>query len=414
MLHGHPFLHALPHRHPPGTGPSAASPPRGGRSGPVRAQGEHGDRIVRGVPPGEDPSAEPGIAAATDKARPSQGLHVPLRPLPAAQGQGPADGLAFLQRGPVHVGMGMLPLLVGKPGEIHGPVIGIEVEQHAAGPQHPQPLRIGRLGIRQRPGQVAGQHAVEGGLPEVQLRGAHTAPVHRAACLIGQGGGQGEHPLARIDAVTSQPACASRMAKIPRPCPDPVCAGGTIFPARQPGQDLRPPQGRLVTVQFLAADLPEGAGTPGPVTPDAPVEPGPGRHSAPGAPAVCSIMCSFAVPRGDRLSRSWNPPLFPRHDHAVLPASWRDAAGHLPPVPRRQSEVSPCRPTRRMRYAGEPCVLSPVPRGIVPSASSAPSPSSRLPSQAERKGTTVSSIRRKRGLRALPSRDTGRCSAQRP
>lgn len=109
------------------------TPPATEGSGTIRAQGEHGHRIVGGVPPDEDPPAEPGIAAATDKARPRQSSHVPLGPLPAAQGQGPADVLAFLQQGTVHIGMGMLPFLVGKPGEIHRPIVGIEVEQHAAG-----------------------------------------------------------------------------------------------------------------------------------------------------------------------------------------------------------------------------------------------------------------------------------------
>ena len=47
-------------------------------------------------------------------------------------------------------------------------------------------------------------------------------------------------------------------------------------------------------------------------------------------------------------------------------------------------------------------------------ALSAPPSSSQRPSRAERNGPPVSGLRRKLGLRALPSCDTGRCSAQRP
>ena len=310
--------------------------------------------------------------------------------------------------------MGMLPLFIGKPGKVHSPVVGIKIEQHAAGAQHPQPLRIGRLGIRQRPGQVAGQDAVKGRILKIQLGGTHAAPVHRAACLIGQCGGLGEHPLAQIDARDLAARLCQQDGKKSRARAQIQYAqGGPVFPARQPGQDLRPPQGGLVTLQFLTAYLPESVGTPGPVTPDAPVEPGPGLNSIPGdAGSLLHHVLLYGAVRVSAALAS-GPSFSLRHDHEILPVSWTGCGRSFPAGAVPQNLQPPCRHARRMLYGGGPC--APVVQTFAaPGALPVPAASSQLPSHAARKGTTVSSIRRKRGLRALPSCDTGRCSAQRP
>ena len=102
------------------------------------------------------------------------------------------------------------PAVLGAAAADVGGVVRVEVQQHPAGLQHPEPLAIGPLRVRQRPGEVPADNGIEASVLIVQGLGVHLPerdvqpPLGRQGPGLLQHGGGQVHPLHPVSGLGQQ------------------------------------------------------------------------------------------------------------------------------------------------------------------------------------------------------------------
>ena len=131
--------------------------------------------------------------------------------------------------------------------------------------------------------------------------------------------------LMTIPLIGGLTACNNEDDPNPNPYPEPTTTyGAYIVNTGNWGKNDGSIQWFDMEKQTVSGDLyhlPESVGTPGPVTPDAPVEPGPGLNSIPGdAGSLLHHVLLYGVVRVSAALAS-GPSFHPQHDHEILPVS---------------------------------------------------------------------------------------------
>ena len=79
-------------------------------------------------------------------------------------------------------------------------VVRVEIQEQPARFQHPVPLGVGFLRLRQRPRQIPAEHDIEGAVREIQLLGIHMPEGNVQPKTCRHGGGFLQHGGGQVDA----------------------------------------------------------------------------------------------------------------------------------------------------------------------------------------------------------------------